>query len=62
MDFWFEFYDIHINEKAITFHDFHGFKWKNMNIYSILIVLFCGPMPFLAHWIVITPVLYFDKV
>jgi hypothetical protein len=55
MDFWFEFLDIHMNEKAITCHDFHGFQWKNINIYSILTVFLCGPMPFLAHWIVITP-------
>ncbi len=27
MDFWFEFLDIHINEKTTIFHDFHGFKW-----------------------------------
>ncbi len=28
MDFWFEFLDIHNNEKTITYHDCHGFKWK----------------------------------
>ncbi len=32
MDFWFEFLDIHMNEKTITCHDYHGFKWKNINI------------------------------
>jgi hypothetical protein len=33
MDFWFEFLDIHMNEKVVTYHDCHGFKWKNINIY-----------------------------
>jgi hypothetical protein len=27
MDFWFEFFDIHVNEQATTRHDCHGFKW-----------------------------------
>jgi hypothetical protein len=27
MDFWFEFLDIHMNEKRPTCHDCHGFKW-----------------------------------
>jgi len=36
MDFWFEFLDIHMNEKGTTCHDFHGFKWKSINISSIL--------------------------
>jgi hypothetical protein len=40
MDFWFEFLDIHMNEKEITYHDGHGFKWKNINIYPILTILF----------------------
>jgi hypothetical protein len=44
-----------MNEKAMICHDCDGFKWKNINIYSILIVFLCGPMPFLACWIVITP-------
>jgi hypothetical protein len=55
MDFWFEFLDIHMNEKVITFHDCHGFKWKNINIYPILIIFLCNLTPFLAHWIVTTP-------
>jgi hypothetical protein len=54
MDFWFEFLDIHMNEKTTTCHDCHGFKWQNINIYSILTIL-CDPMPFLARWIVTTP-------
>jgi len=29
MDFWFQFFNIHMNEKTITSHDCHGFKWKN---------------------------------
>jgi hypothetical protein len=40
MNFWFEFLDIHMNEKPITCHDCHGFKWQNINIYSILIYIF----------------------
>jgi hypothetical protein len=54
MDFWFEFYDVHMNEK-ITCHNSHGFKWKNINIYSLL-TFFCDPTPFLACWIVIAPI------
>jgi hypothetical protein len=27
MNFWFEFLNIHMNEKIITCHDFHGLKW-----------------------------------
>jgi hypothetical protein len=34
MNFWFEFFDIHMNEKATTCHECHGFKWKNINIYA----------------------------
>jgi hypothetical protein len=26
-EFWFEFLDIHMNEKGTTCHDSHGFKW-----------------------------------
>ncbi len=37
MDFWFEFLDIHMNEKT-TCNDCHGFKWKNINIYPILTI------------------------
>jgi len=37
MDCWFEFFDIHMNEKK-TCHYFHGFKWQNINIYPILII------------------------
>jgi hypothetical protein len=36
MDFLFEFLNIHINEKTITYNDYHGFKWQNINIYPIL--------------------------
>jgi hypothetical protein len=31
MDFWFEFFDIHMNEQTTTCHDYHGFKWENVN-------------------------------
>jgi hypothetical protein len=44
MDFWFEFLDVHMNEKEITCHDY--FKWKNINIYPNLFVFLCGPTPF----------------
>jgi hypothetical protein len=49
MDFWFEFLDIHMNEKAITYHDYHGFKWKNINIYPILTIILCDLTFFLVH-------------
>ncbi len=49
MDFWFEFLNIHMNGKATTCHDCHGFKWQNINIYPILIYFFCGLTPFLVH-------------
>jgi hypothetical protein len=39
MDFWFEFFEIHMNEKTITCYDCYDFKWQNINIYSI--VTFC---------------------
>jgi hypothetical protein len=44
-----------MNEKTITCHDCHGFKWKNINIYPILIVLIYSSMPFLIRCIVIAP-------
>jgi hypothetical protein len=47
--------------KKKTCHDCHGFKWKNINIYSILIVFLCGSMPILARWIVIAPTWMFWK-
>jgi hypothetical protein len=56
MDFWFEFLDIHMNEKVITCHDCHGFKWQNINIYPILIVFLYDLTTFLACWIVTTPI------
>jgi len=56
MDFWFEFLDIHMNEKAVICHDCHGFKWQNINIYPILIVFLCDSTPFFACWIVTTPI------
>jgi hypothetical protein len=56
MDFWFEFLDIHMNENEIKFHDCPGLKWININVYPILIIFLFGPTPFLAHWIMITPI------
>jgi hypothetical protein len=38
MDFWVEFFNIHMNETIIMNHDFHGFKWQNINIYPILTI------------------------
>jgi hypothetical protein len=55
MDFWFEFFDIHMNEKTITCHDYHDFKQQNINIYPILMVFLCSPTPFLTCWILTTP-------
>jgi hypothetical protein len=49
MDFWFKSPNIHMNEKVITCHDCHGFKWKNINIYQILTVFFAIQHPF---WLV----------
>jgi hypothetical protein len=50
MDFWFEFFNIDMNEIIIIFHDYHGFKWKNINIYPILIVFFVILRPF---WLIV---------
>jgi hypothetical protein len=41
-------------------HDFHGFKWKNINIYQILIIFLYSLMPFLAHWIVTIPIMAYN--
>jgi hypothetical protein len=41
MDFWFKFFNIHMNGKILTCHDFHGFKWQNINVYPILTVFIC---------------------
>jgi len=46
LDFWFEFLNIHMNEKKKTCHGYHGFKWQNINIYSILIIFLYGLTPF----------------
>jgi hypothetical protein len=66
MNFWFEFLNIYMNEKTITYHDSHDFKWQNINIYPILNFFLCSSKPFLAHWIVTTPklscVVFFSKV
>ncbi len=56
MDFWFEFLNIHMNEKAKICHDCHGFKWQNINIYQILMFFFGGLTPFFACWIVTAPI------
>jgi hypothetical protein len=41
-----------MNEKIITCQDYHGFKWKNINIYLILNAFFGSLTPFLTCWIV----------
>jgi len=56
VDFWFEFLDVHMNEKTTIFHDFHGFKWYNINIYLILTFFFGGSTPFLVCYIVTSPI------
>jgi len=48
MDFLFEILAIHMNEKT-TYHDCHGFKWQNINIYPILIFFLCSSTSFLAR-------------
>jgi hypothetical protein len=55
MDFWFDFLDIHMNEKGQTYHDCHGFKWLNINISPILTVFKANLTSFLVHFIVTTP-------
>jgi hypothetical protein len=56
MDFWFEFLDIHMNKKRITFHDYHGFMVEHKYFSSILTIFLCHPTSFLAHLIVTTPI------
>jgi hypothetical protein len=34
MDFWFEFFNIHMNEKGKTWHDYHGFKMVRRKYFS----------------------------
>jgi hypothetical protein len=60
MIFWFEFLDIYMNEKQITCHDCHGFKWQDINIYPILIIFLCSPMPLFVRWIVTIPLKVLD--
>jgi hypothetical protein len=57
MNFLFEVLNIHMNEKTITCHDHHGFKWQNINILSVFLY---GPTPFLACWIVIAPICFLN--
>jgi len=54
MDCWFEFFDIHMNEKK-TCHYFHGFKWQNINIYPILIIFLYDLTFYFSCWIMSTP-------
>jgi hypothetical protein len=55
MDFLFEFFNIHMNEKVITCHDHLGFKWQNINIYPILTIFLCDSTPFFICCIMIAP-------
>jgi hypothetical protein len=43
-----------MNEKITTCHDCHGFKWKNVNNFPIIIIFIYNLTPFLALWIVTT--------
>ncbi len=56
MDFWFEFFNIHMNEKTRTCDDCIGnFTYQNINIFSNLIIFHCCLTLFLVHWIIIAP-------
>jgi len=55
--FWFEFLNIHMNEKEKTCH---GFKWQNVNVYPIWNVFLFNLMPFLGCCIVTTPTSKFE--
>jgi hypothetical protein len=55
MDFWFQFLNIHMNEKIIICHEYHDFKQQNIIIYLILTIFPCNPMPFLTCWMVTAP-------
>jgi hypothetical protein len=46
MDFWFEFFEIRMNENTISCHDYHSFKGQKINIYPILTFFFF----FFAIW------------
>jgi hypothetical protein len=54
MDFWFEFLDIYMTEKTTTYHDCHGFKRQNINIFPIL-TFFRHSTSLLARLIMIAP-------
>jgi hypothetical protein len=45
-----------MNEKGTTHHDRHGFKWQNINISPILIIIFHHLMALLVHLIIIAPI------
>jgi hypothetical protein len=55
MDFWFEFFDIHMNKKGPTCHDYHGFKWYNIKISPILTIFRTHLTSFLARFNMTTP-------
>jgi hypothetical protein len=50
---WIHWHSYEWKNNEITCHDFHGFKWQNINNYPILIIFLFGQMPFLVCWIVI---------
>jgi len=54
MHFWFEFFDIHMNEQT-TCYNYHGVKWQNINIFLILINFVYSSTPFIVSWIVMAP-------
>jgi len=43
------------NEQATTCHDFHGFEWKNINIFKILTHFVYSSTPFSVCYILNTP-------
>jgi hypothetical protein len=47
-----------MNQQVTTYHEFHGFKWENINIYLILTGFVCNLIPFLARWNMITPIFF----
>jgi hypothetical protein len=47
-----------MTEKITICHDCHDFKYKNINIYSILTFFGGDPTFFLARWIVIAPFIW----
>ncbi len=56
MEFWFELFNVHMNEETTICYDFHSFKWWNIIFFLILIIFLAIWHPFLACWIITTPI------